>query len=309
MVLDPGEERRVLEQRDLDRLRDAGQPVAVGQREQQVEVVEHRVRRRERADEVLLAERVDPVLDADAGVVLRQDRRRDADQPDAAVGGGGGVADRVEHRAAADRHHVRMAVDAVDVDRRADLVDRPAVVLDRLAAGDDERGGGQLERVVVSGAVELDVVHERRVRGGHAVVDDDEQARAAVGLHHVAQRRVARVEETLREAHRILEPDHDLLVDPCEREVSHACPHPLEQSRSHLPFWRAVGRTLLHGDRKSRQPVQAGRGRRLSILGARYAEDEVALGREEALQEDRDGQAPGSPRLLEPHSREEVAEA
>ena len=103
----------------------------------------------------------------------------------------------------------------MDVDRRADLVDRPALVLDRLAAGDDERGGGQLERVVVSGAVELDVVDERRVRGGHAVVNDDEQARAAVGLHHVAQRRVARVEETLREAHRILEPDHDLLVDPC----------------------------------------------------------------------------------------------
>ena len=116
------EERRVLEQRDLDRLRDAGAPVAVGQRVEQVEVVEHRVRRRERPDEVLLPERVDAVLDADRRVVLREDGGRDADQPHAAVGGRGGVADGIEHGAAADRHHVGVAVDAVDVDRGADLV-------------------------------------------------------------------------------------------------------------------------------------------------------------------------------------------
>src|SRR3954464_10057819 len=42
---------------------------------------------------------------------------------------------------------------------------------------------------------------------------------------------------------------------------------------------------------------------------ARHAEDEVPLRREEALQEDRLGQAPGPPRVLEPHPREEVAEA
>jgi SAM-dependent methyltransferase len=40
-----------------------------------------------------------------------------------------------------------------------------------------------------------------------------------------------------------------------------------------------------------------------------HAEDEVAFGREEALQEDRVRQAQGPARVLEPHPREEVAEA
>src|SRR4051794_23430225 len=40
-----------------------------------------------------------------------------------------------------------------------------------------------------------------------------------------------------------------------------------------------------------------------------HAQDEVAFGREEALQEDRYRQAAGAARLLEPHPREEVAEA
>ncbi|CAA9463011.1 MAG: LSU ribosomal protein L35p, partial [uncultured Solirubrobacteraceae bacterium] len=39
------------------------------------------------------------------------------------------------------------------------------------------------------------------------------------------------------------------------------------------------------------------------------AEDEVALGRQEALQAHGHRQGAGAPRLLEPHPREEVAEA
>src|SRR4051795_3171308 len=42
---------------------------------------------------------------------------------------------------------------------------------------------------------------------------------------------------------------------------------------------------------------------------ARHAEDEVPLRREEALQEDGERQAPRPPRVLEPHPREEVAQA
>src|SRR4051812_4657603 len=51
-----------------------------------------------------------------------------------------------------------------------------------------------------------------------------------------------------------------------------------------------------------------GTGGRL-YCAARHAEDEVPLRREEALQEDRGRQAPGPPRVLEPHPREEVAQA
>src|SRR3954471_4371871 len=58
------------------------------------------------------------------------------------------------------------------------------------------------------------------------------------------------------------------------------------------------------------RPLPSGLPReRPSILRRRHAEDEVALRREEALQEDRHGQAPGASRELEPHPREEVAQA
>ena len=66
----------------------------------------HGERRGERAEVVLLAKGVDAVLDAHGRVVLREHGGRDADEPDATVGGRGGVADHVEHRAAANRDHV-----------------------------------------------------------------------------------------------------------------------------------------------------------------------------------------------------------
>ena len=59
------EERVVLDQRGLDRLRQPAAPVAIGQRRQERRVVDDGKRRRERAEVVLLAERVDAVLDAD----------------------------------------------------------------------------------------------------------------------------------------------------------------------------------------------------------------------------------------------------
>ncbi len=105
--LQPLEEHAVADQRDLHRLGDAGDPVARMQRAQEVGIVEHRERRREAAEQILHAERVDAVLDADAGIVLRQHRGRHAHVAHAAMGGGGDVADHVEERAAADRRRRR----------------------------------------------------------------------------------------------------------------------------------------------------------------------------------------------------------
>src|SRR6478735_6538300 len=54
----------------------------------------------------------------------------------------------------------------------------------------------------------------------------------------------------------------------------------------------------------------AGRETRPSLSCAvRHAEDEDPFGREEALQADRQGQGPWPSRELEPHPREEVAQA
>ena len=95
----------------------------------------HRERRRERAEEVLHAERVDAVLHADAGVVLREHGRRHADETDAAMRGRRGVADHVEHRAAADRDDEGVPID-VERDKPALQSREQRVVLDVLAAGD-----------------------------------------------------------------------------------------------------------------------------------------------------------------------------
>ena len=102
---------------------------------QERRVVDHRERRRECSQVVLLAERIDAVLDAHRRVVLRQDRRRDTNQPDAAMRGRCGIPRGIEHRAAADGDDIRMSAEASFVDRTVNGVDVALVVLDRLAAG------------------------------------------------------------------------------------------------------------------------------------------------------------------------------
>src|SRR3954469_7202784 len=61
---------------------------------------------------------------------------------------------------------------------------------------------------------------------------------------------------------------------------------------------------------RGRTRARAVGGRAVCLYSSvRDAEDEDPLGREEALQADRQGQGPGPARLHEPHPREEVAEA
>src|SRR4029079_7529668 len=102
------EEAAVLDERRLDRLRDASAPVAVLQRREKAEVVDHRERRGERAEVVLLAERVDAVLDADCRIVLQEGGGRYPERGHAAVRGGRGKPGDVENRAAADGNEVRV---------------------------------------------------------------------------------------------------------------------------------------------------------------------------------------------------------
>ena len=105
VLLEKLEERGIPDERGLDRLRDPAAPVAVATASEKRDVVDHRERRREGAEVVLLAERVDAVLDAHRRIVLREHGGRHANEPDAAMRGRRGKARGVEHRAAADRDH------------------------------------------------------------------------------------------------------------------------------------------------------------------------------------------------------------
>ena len=82
----------VLEQRHLDGFGQAAAPLAIAQRNQKCTVVDHRGWWRERAQEILLAERVDAVFDADARIRLGKHCGRNAYQANPTVSGRRGVA-------------------------------------------------------------------------------------------------------------------------------------------------------------------------------------------------------------------------
>ncbi len=150
--------------------------MTIGQRLQEGNVVDHREGRRERAQVVFLPERVDAVLDAHGRVVLGKNGRRDADESDAPVRGGRGVACRVEHRAAADGHDVRVAAQTSLVDRVVDVVHVARVVLHRLAAWDDEDGPRQAQHRAVTAGVLGYLVGQVRMVIDDALIDDDDEA-------------------------------------------------------------------------------------------------------------------------------------
>lgn len=76
-----------------------------GSASRKAEIVEDGEGRREGAYEILLAEGIDAVLHADAGIGLGQHGRRNTDQSDAAVGDGGCEANGVLERASAHAYH------------------------------------------------------------------------------------------------------------------------------------------------------------------------------------------------------------
>ena len=126
------------------------------------------------------------------------------------MGRGGGVAGAVEQGAASDGEHERMPIDVVAVDRRTDLIHRRASVLDRLSAGQYERGRDQIERAGVRGEVRRDLAGEARAGFEEPFVDHGERACAVID--DAPEQGVAGAENALREAHREPESDLELLV-------------------------------------------------------------------------------------------------
>ena len=210
------EERVVLDERRLHRLRQPAAPVAIRQRRQEARIVDDGERRREGAEVVLLAEGVDAVLDADRRIVLRQHRRRKPDQANPAVRHRRRVAHDVEHRAAADRGHVGVPVERGIVDRLQDQLRGGRVVLRLFAAGDDEHRRGQLQRAAMRGAIAPNRLAQRRMRGIDAAVEHEQDARRL--RRHRARRRlqherVRRREHVPAEVDRISEGDADFVFE------------------------------------------------------------------------------------------------
>ena len=207
-ALDRGEERGILEKRDLHGLAETRAKHGRRQRRQHRLVAHHRVRHSEGADEVLLAEAVDAVLDAHRGVVLRERRRRHAHEAHAAVRGRCAEADGIKHRAAADREHEALAVDLLKLDEFDHAVDHRHVVLRALAAGAalDRHDARHVRAVRVE--VRAQLLGDAGLRSGDAFVDQHHRAARrdrGVAGEHLAQRVIRCVERPAREAHAMRE--------------------------------------------------------------------------------------------------------
>src|SRR5882762_100447 len=100
----------VANQSDLDGFDVAGSFVPRRQRGQQFEVVDHGKGRRECSNEVLLAESVDAILHADAGISLAQGGRGNADVTNTTMSSGGGETDHVQQSATTDRDNAGMTI-------------------------------------------------------------------------------------------------------------------------------------------------------------------------------------------------------
>ena len=214
-VAEPGEEFRVLDDGDLERLGHAAEPVAVGEREQEVEVVQHGERRRKGADGVFAAEEVDAVFHADTRVVLPEHSRRHADLAQAAVDERGGETDGVHDRAASDDDDKGMAIHAAIEEQAHEALDVREVVLHRLAAGDDLRRAGEFQPRGVRREVSLHLLRELRHGGGDMRVDEDERAMAAVlvlPFERLDERGICGIEEAVREDDREIPAHVDLLL-------------------------------------------------------------------------------------------------
>ena len=120
-------------------------------------VVDDGPRRRKATDEILQAELVDGVLDADATVILGQNGGWKTNVADTSVEDGGCIAHRIQHRPATDRDRKGVSVDRVPREQFEQTGYGPRIVLADFAACNRHQGGYQFHASCVRRGVVLDL--------------------------------------------------------------------------------------------------------------------------------------------------------
>ncbi len=155
--LEPVEKLAVADQGNLHGFGYAGSLFARRQHVDEGAVVDDRPRRRKGADEILQAKLVDGVLDADATVILRQNRGRKTNVADAAVEERGRIADRIQHRTATDRNRIGVPIDCVLREQFEKARDGIWIVLADFAACNRHQSTDQFHAATVRRGVVLDL--------------------------------------------------------------------------------------------------------------------------------------------------------
>src|SRR5579859_5654273 len=168
------EKFRIADAGDLYSLDVAATLIPRRERGEQVEIVDDGVRRRERADEILFAERVDAVFHTDAGIGLAQGRGRQAHVADAAMRGGGGETSGIQQRPAADGNQVRVPVEMMAVNVRMDFGDMDGGILGAFTAFDDHRRTYESDIAGMSGKIIFNPASKIGASLRERFVEDDE---------------------------------------------------------------------------------------------------------------------------------------
>ncbi len=108
--------------------------------------------------------RIQAVFHPHAGIGLAQRGRRDAHQPHAAMGGGGGKSGHVQQRAAADGDEIRMPVKVVALELRVNFRDQRGGIFGAFAAAGKQRRTHEAHLRRVGGKIIFDLAFEP----GHA---------------------------------------------------------------------------------------------------------------------------------------------
>lgn len=200
----------IADEGDFDGLNVAGAFVAIGQRQEQVGIIDHGERRGEGADEILFAESVDAVFYADTGISLTEGGTGNADMADAAMGGGSSQADHIEQSTTADGNQVRVAIDMITVYVRMNFGDVKVGVFGAFAAFNDDGRTDEFEAIRSRGKIGLDLRGQKRLGLGQGFVqhhDDAVDAIALVGKQDGLQEMIGGGKDALGEEHPELKAD------------------------------------------------------------------------------------------------------
>ncbi len=163
----------ILQQGHLHRLGKSAHKIPLAKAVQQARVVDHPPGGGEGSHPVFLAKQVDAVFDSHAGIGLSQGGGGQADQANAAVGDGGGKADRVQHRSAPNHNHVTAAVQVRGAKDLQHPLQHMNVVLDRLAARDPLDVAHPRHAVGVFVAETADLAQQPRTSSAEVVIQPE----------------------------------------------------------------------------------------------------------------------------------------
>src|SRR5947209_6906393 len=110
IALESSEKRTIPNAGDFYRFRVTGALLPGRQSGEEPKIINHGKRRSKRANEIFLAEGINPILDSHAGVALAESRGGNPHMPNAAVSRGSRQPNLVQQRSSTYRNHVRMPV-------------------------------------------------------------------------------------------------------------------------------------------------------------------------------------------------------